>query len=291
MGVTVEWRSGAASDPGLERTNNEDQVYVDDASGVFLVVDGMGGRAAGELAADTAVQVIPRELRGFQGDVSDGVRQAITAANNEIYRLAQDRDECRGMACVLTLAVAHDDRLTVGHVGDSRLYLVWNGTLRKLTSDHSLVGELEDRGGLTEQAAMTHPRRNEVFRDVGSMSRQPREEEFIQIKSLPFRPDAAFLLCTDGLSDMLTSAEIGSIVQRYSGDPSTVARGLVAAANEAGGKDNITVIFVAGREFLGSDSEEARARVRHSITQGREERSRWRNLITRLAGLFSRRDE
>jgi len=290
MGVTVEWRSGAASDPGLERTNNEDQVYVDDASGIFLVVDGMGGRAAGELAAHTAVQVIPRELRSFQGDVSDGVRQAITAANNEIYRLAQDRDECRGMACVLTLAVAHDDRLTVGHVGDSRLYLVWNGTLRKLTSDHSLVGELEDHGDLTEQAAMAHPRRNEVFRDVGSMARQAREEEFIQIKSLLFRPDAAFLLCTDGLSDMLTSAEIRSIVQRYSGDPSLVARELIAAANEAGGKDNISVIFVAGPEFLGSDSEEARARVRHSITQARETRSRWRNLITRLAGLFSSRE-
>jgi len=291
MGVTAGWRSSAASDPGLERTNNEDQVYVDDASGIFLVVDGMGGRAAGELAADTAVQVIPRELRSFQGDVSDGVRQAITAANNEIYRLAQDRDECRGMACVLTLAVAHEDQLTVGHVGDSRLYLVWNGTLRKLTSDHSLVGELEDHGDLTEQAAMAHPRRNEVFRDVGSMSRHPREEQFIQVKSLPFRSDAAFLLCTDGLSDMLTSAEIGSIVQRYSGDASTVARALVAAANEAGGKDNISVIFVAGPEFLGSDSEEARARTRHSITQARETRSRWRSFIGRVADLFSRRDD
>ena len=85
------------------------------------------------------------------------------------------------MACVLTLVVAHDDRVTVGHVGDSRLYLAWNGVLRKLTADHSPVGELEDIGKLTEDEAMRHPRRNEVFRDVGSRLRDPHEEEFIEI--------------------------------------------------------------------------------------------------------------
>src|SRR5205807_3111522 len=162
---------------------------------------------AGELAAQTAAEVIPQQLESAEGDVAARIRQAITAANNEIYRLAEDRAEWRGMACVLTLAVAHEDRITFGHVGDSRLYLVWNSTLRKLTSDHSPVGELEDGGELTEAAAMEHPRRNEVFRDVGSKLRDAHEEEFIQIKSFPFRPSAAILLCTDGLSDMLTSAE------------------------------------------------------------------------------------
>jgi len=287
MGVTTAWRSGVASDAGLLRPDNEDRVYVDDTLGIFLVVDGMGGRAAGELAAHTAVDVIPRAFQTFDGDVSGRIRHAITAANNEIYRLAQDRDECRGMACVLTLAVAHDDRITVGHVGDSRLYLVWNGTLRKLTSDHSPVGELEDRGALSEAAAMGHPGRNEVFRDVGSKPRTAHEEDFMQIKSFPFRPAAALLLCTDGLSDMLTSAEIGDIVQRYSGDPSLVARELVDAANQMGGKDNISVIFVAGPDFLGADSEAMlEARTRHSITQVREIKSRWRRLLHRVAGLF-----
>ena len=219
MRATTVWRSGVASDPGVVRNNNEDRVYADDAAGIFLVVDGMGGRAAGELAAQTAAEVIPKQLESPEGDVSERVRQAITTANNEIFRLAEDRAECRGMACVLTLAVAHDDQITLGHVGDSRLYLVWNGTMRKLTSDHSPVGELEDRGELSEAAAMEHPRRNEVFRDVGSKIRDAHEEEFIQIKSFPFRPGAAILLCTDGLSDMLTSAEISSIVERYSGDP------------------------------------------------------------------------
>jgi serine/threonine protein phosphatase PrpC len=283
MKVTTAWRSGVASDPGVVRSNNEDRVYADDAAGIFLVVDGMGGRAAGELAAQTAAEVIPKQLESAEGDVPERVRQAITAANNEIFRLAADREECRGMACVLTLAVAHDDQITLGHVGDSRLYLVWNGTMRKLTSDHSPVGELEDRGELSETEAMGHPRRNEVFRDVGSKIRDAREEEFIQVKSFPFRPGAAILLCTDGLSDMLTSAEISSIVERYSGDPEMVVRELVAAANEVGGNDNVSVIFVPGPEFVGSDSEMmAEATARNSITQVREAKSWWRRLLNRL---------
>ena len=287
MSVSAAWRAGVASDPGLLRSNNEDRVYMDEAAGIFLVVDGMGGRAAGELAAHTAAEVIPQQLGSSEGDVAGRVRQAITAANNEIYRLAADRDELHGMGCVLTLAVAHEDQITVGHVGDSRLYLVWNGTLRKLTADHSPVGELEDQGELTEAAAMQHPRRNEVFRDVGSRPRDAEDEEFIQIKSFPFRPAAALLLCTDGLSDMLSSAEISSIVERYSGDPASTARDLVAAANQSGGKDNVSVIFVAGPEFLGSDSEPMlEARARHSVTQAREIRSWWRRLLNRLAGLL-----
>jgi serine/threonine protein phosphatase PrpC len=285
MSVTVGWRSGVASDPGLLRSNNEDRVYADDTSGIFLVVDGMGGRAAGELAAHTAAQVIPQKFGSPEGDVAERVREAITAANNEIYRLAQEREEWHGMGCVLTLAVMHEDQITLGHVGDSRLYLVWNGTLRKLTADHSPVGELEDQGELAEAAAMAHPRRNEVFRDVGSRPRDGHEEEFIQIKSFPFRPGAAILLCTDGLSDMLTSAEILSIVERYSGDPAITARDLVAAANQMGGKDNISVVFVAGPEFLGSDSSPMlEARAKHSITQVREVKSWWRKLLHRLAG-------
>jgi serine/threonine protein phosphatase PrpC len=289
MNVTLGWRSGAASDPGLLRANNEDRVFVDESNGTFLVVDGMGGRAAGEMAAQTAIEVIPRHLEGSQGDVAERVRQAITGANNEIYRRAQEREEWHGMACVLTLAVAHQDGIMLGHVGDSRLYLVWNGTLRKVTPDHSLVGELEDRGELTEAEAISHPKRNEVFRDVGSRPRAADEEEFIEIRSFPFRPAAALLLCTDGLSDMLTSAEMNEIVQRYSGDPSVVVRELVDAANRMGGKDNISVVFVAGPEFLGDQSEAvAEARTRNSITQVREVRSWWRRLLDRVGYLLDR---
>src|SRR5208283_1104615 len=166
MKTASAWRAAMASDTGLQRPNNEDRVYIDEARGVFVVVDGVGGQAAGEKAAEIAAEAIPRQLELLTGTVEERVRGAITAANNQIYEVAQTNANWRGMACVLTLAVAGDDKITVGHVGDSRLYLVWNGTVKKLTSDHSPVGEREDQGELTELEAMIHPRRNEVFRDV-----------------------------------------------------------------------------------------------------------------------------
>ena len=279
MIATLGCRAGLASDPGLVRDNNEDRVYADESAGIFLVVDGVGGQAAGEMAAQTAVDVISRYLHE-----NADAREAITAANNEIYRLAQDREEWRGMACVLTLVLAQEDRITVGHVGDTRLYLIWNGTIRKLTSDHSLVGELEDQGQLTEAEAMAHPKRNEVFRDVGSRLRAADEAEFIEIKSFPFRPAAALLLCTDGLSDMLTSDEINAIVQQYSGDASSVARKLVNAANSMGGKDNVSVIFVAGPEFVGASE----ARTRNSVTRVRQIKSWWRRLLNTIGRRLER---
>ena len=119
------------------------------------------------------------------------------------------------MGCVLTLALVENGRITIGHVGDSRLYLIWNGAIRKLTSDHSPVGEGEDAGELTEAEAMVHPRRNEVFRDVGSRLREPADREFIEIRQCRFRPDAAILLCSDGLTDQLTSAQVRDIVEQY----------------------------------------------------------------------------
>lgn len=295
MNTAVTWRAGVATDPGLERQVNEDRVLVDDALGMFLVVDGLGGHAAGELAAETAIRAISGHLETAaleeRRDVEENIRRAITEANNRIFELAQTNQDWRGMACVLTLAVAHEDRVTVGHVGDSRLYLVWNGNLRKLTSDHSPVGEQEEQGELTEEEAMQHPRRNEVFRDVGSQPREPHDPHFIETRTFRFRPDAALLLCSDGLSDVLTSAGISAIVERYDGDPEHTAKQLVAAANEAGGKDNISVVFVAGADFLGSESNTlVEVRPRHAATRMRETASRWRvvlrNLVWLLAGMI-----
>ncbi len=286
MNTAAAWRSGLATDTGPRRLSNEDRVYADDASGIFMVADGLGGHAAGELAAQTALDLIIRELDPAAGDIKKQVRQAITAANNEIFRLSQADVDSAGMACVLTLAVVHEDTVTVGHVGDSRLYLAWNGTLRKLTSDHSPVGELEDQGELTEAEAMSHPRRNEVFRDVGSRERKPGDEDFIEIKSFPFHASAALLLCSDGLSDALSSAEITSIVETYSGDPGATAELLVQAANQRGGNDNVSVVFVAGPEFIGVHSPEmADARVRHAITRMRPGGMRWKRQYSRVLWL------
>ncbi len=131
------WHSGAATDTGLLRDRNEDRYWVDAERGVFLVVDGVGGHAAGELAAETAVDAIRDSIFQEAGTVEKRVRRAITLANNRIFELAQWDDEPRGMACVLTLAVVEGRRIVIGHVGDSRLYLIANGAIRKLTSDHS----------------------------------------------------------------------------------------------------------------------------------------------------------
>jgi PPM family protein phosphatase len=271
MARTLEFRSATASDAGRMRADNQDRALADDDLGLFLVVDGLGGHAAGEKAAEMAVDTIREDLAISHGDARNRVRHAIAAANNRIFEEAATNETWRGMACVLTLALIEDDKVTVGHVGDSRLYLTWNGAIRKLTSDHSPVGEREDSGELTEAEAMAHPRRHEVFRDVGSRRREPDEEDFIELKEFLFKSDAAVLLCSDGLSDLLTSAEILDVVERYGGDPAEIAHELVDAANIAGGSDNITAIFVAGSEFLGVRSPAAaEGRARNAVTKARE---------------------
>lgn len=249
--MNAHWTSGAASDTGLVRERNEDRYWVDEEGGIYLVVDGVGGQAAGEVAAQTAVDTI-RESIGMEGPAEERVRRAITLANNRIWRRSELEPELEGMACVLTLAVVEGEQATIGHVGDSRLYLIWNGAIRKLTSDHSPVGEGEDAGELSEIEAMQHPRRNEVYREVGSAPHGPEDDDFIEIRTCRLRADAAMLLCSDGLTDLLTAEDVRTIAESYTGDAEAVARELVAAANEAGGCDNVTALLVAGPEFPGN---------------------------------------
>jgi parallel beta-helix repeat protein len=237
------------SDTGRKRDNNEDRFHCDADRGIFLVVDGMGGQAAGEKAAETAVTVMRARLERQAGTPAERVREAITLANNEIYRLGQTNPDWRGMACVLTVAVVDDDRVTIGHVGDSRLYLLSAGDIRKMTHDHSPVGEREDSGDLSERDAMQHPRRNEVYRDVGSGEHTPDDKDFIDVMTIPFRPDQALLMCSDGLSDLLTSTEIREIVEGNASNPKQAVYSLIDAANRAGGKDNVTVVLVENPRY------------------------------------------
>jgi serine/threonine protein phosphatase PrpC len=234
------------------RHNNEDAWYIDAERGIFLVVDGIGGQAAGEKAAEIAVDRIRARLERQTGTVEQRVREAITVANNEILRAARDNPQWQGMACVLTLAVVDDGSAVVGHVGDSRLYEIRRGAIRKITHDHSPIGVREDAGELSELEAMLHPRRNEVFRDVGSEVHSPDDADFIDIERVPFEPDAALLLCTDGLSDQVTSDYIRVLVERNAGEPAAAARQLIDAANTAAGKDNVTVVLVEGSKFAAS---------------------------------------
>ncbi len=240
--------SAGLTDQGNVRGNNEDRFHIDDQRGIYIVVDGMGGQAAGEEAAEIAVKTLRARLERLTDSPELRVREAIALANNAIYEAAGGNPEWRGMACVLTVAVVEDGTATVGHVGDSRLYLIRGGRIEKVTNDHSPVGEREDAGELTEDAAMKHPRRNEVYRDVGSAAHTPDDPDFIEVRKVPVAPDTALLLCSDGLSDVLPSRRILQIVEENAGDCQAAVKKLVKEA-VSDGKDNVSVVLVEGTQF------------------------------------------
>lgn len=246
---TAGFSGAAGSHPGRGRERNEDRYELDPQAAFMLVVDGVGGNAAGDVAAGLATDIIRRRMRTMDAPADDRVRDAIRLANQRIFERAARDPDLRGMACVLTLAAVTDDALIVGHVGDSRLYKLAAGGISKLTHDHSPIGDREDRGELSEIEAMRHPRRNEVFRDVGSQPREAADEDFIELIRATLEPDAAVLLCSDGLSDMVTSVDIQRIVRNEASDPAGVVAALIDAANAAGGKDNITVVYVQGPDY------------------------------------------
>ncbi len=263
MQVSSALSAAGDSHPGLQRAINEDRYHFDPVRGILMVVDGVGGQAAGEKAAETALRVLRTRLERETGAVEDRVREAISIANNEVNRVASLRPEWQGMACVLTVAVVASDEVVIGHVGDTRLYKLRGGRIQKLTRDHSPVGEREDAGELPELDAMQHPRRNEVYRDIGSEPHDGSDLQFIDILRVPFEPDAALLLCSDGLTDLVPSARIMEIVEEHAGRPHDVVRSLITAANDAGGKDNVTVVYAEGPRFtLGEATRDLRARRR-----------------------------
>ncbi|PWT89314.1 MAG: hypothetical protein C5B56_07340 [Proteobacteria bacterium] len=270
--VKTRLKFAGASDTGRVRKNNEDAWHVDAERGIYLVVDGIGGQAAGEKAAEIAVDRVRARLERLTGTIEQRIREAITMANNEILEQARTRPEWEGMACVLTVAVLENGSAVIGHVGDSRLYHVRGGRIRKVTHDHSPVGEREDASELSEAEAMRHPRRNEVYRDVGSEPHAPDDAEFIELVRIPFEPDSALLLCSDGLSDQVPSAAIRQAVERNAGNPDGAVRELIDAANRAGGKDNVTVVVVEGDQFT-------------APADPPEHRSNWFVILMALVGL------
>jgi serine/threonine protein phosphatase PrpC len=263
------------TDPGLRREVNEDRFHVDVARGVFVLVDGIGGQAAGGKAADVALTMLRARLERETGRTADRVREAITIANNEIHRVASLRPEWTGMACVLTVAVVGEQVATIGHVGDTRLYKLRGDGIEKVTHDHSPVGEREDSHEISEIEAMRHRRRHEVYRDVGSEPHEQTDPDFIDLHEIPFEPDAALLLCSDGLTDLVESATINQIVAQLAGRPQDVVNALIEAANDAGGKDNVTVVYVEGELFAAS-----RARAGVGSAAARE---KWRGFAVGTA--------
>jgi PPM family protein phosphatase len=226
-------KTAAVSDTGRKRRHNEDTYVLEPP--VFAVVDGMGGANAGEVASALAAEALREEPRGGGGE--DAVESLIQKANQRVYQRSSEDSATSGMGTTLTVALLEDDRVRFGHVGDSRAYLIRGGELLQLTEDHSLVGELVRSGKLAPEDAETHPQRSVITRALGT-----DPEVDVDTFTQEARPGDIFILCSDGLYSMVGDGTILDIVERNRGDLDAAARALVAAANRAGGDDNITVV-------------------------------------------------
>src|ERR671910_2296719 len=222
------------SDLGRQRQGNEDNYYV--RAPLFVVADGMGGAQAGEVASELAVRQFEAGLPDGRAP-ADALSELIRAANAEIHNQARDDPQLAGMGTTVTAAYLDGDTVVVAHVGDSRCYLLRDGDLIRLTRDHSLVGELVARGKLTEAQAEAHPQRSVITRALGAGA-----DVEVDVEAFPARAGDLFLVCSDGLTGMVHEPQLKPLLEQP-GSLEQVGRSLIAAANEAGGRDNITVIL------------------------------------------------
>ena len=233
-------RSAVATDPGRRRRHNED-AYVCEPP-LYAIADGMGGAQAGEVASGLAAAVLSEAGGEEQGE--ERVASLIQEANRRVFRRSSEDAAASGMGTTMTVALvdAADDTIAFGHVGDSRAYRIRDGELEQLTDDHSLVGELVRSGRLSPEEAESHPQRAVITRALGT---EPDVD--VDTFTVEAEPDDIYLLCSDGLTDMISAKEIHRLVAD-AGDLDAAGRSLVSAANAGGGEDNITVVlFQIGR--------------------------------------------
>ena len=238
-------RSAAATDPGRRRRHNED-AYVCEPP-LFAVADGIGGAQAGEVASRLAATAL-RETGADGADPRRHVDALIQEANRRVYERQTSDASASGMGTTITVALLHYDMVWIGHVGDSRAYLIRNGELEQLTEDHSLVAELVRSGKLSPEEAETHPQRSVVTRALGT---DPNVD--VDTFEVEGRTGDLYMLCSDGLTTMVDDGTILDEIDRNRDDLRSAAKALVRAANRGGGEDNITVVFFE----LGSEQEHA----------------------------------
>jgi serine/threonine protein phosphatase PrpC len=252
-GEAVQIVSSGLSDVGRVRTNNEDSFRIVEALNLFILSDGMGGEAHGEVASAMAVDVVNKYCQSGKEDSGATVldeapsnfssqtrrlKNAIAQANFQIFQSAQQNPEQRGMGATITALWLNDTLLSIAHVGDSRAYLLRSGNLQQLTNDHSLVAEQVRRGLITPQQAEESEMQSVLLRALGA---HPDVE--IDVDEVGIIPRDVLLLCSDGLTRMVTEPEIAGALQAEM-VPSAAAERLIALANENGGIDNVTVIVV-----------------------------------------------
>jgi serine/threonine protein phosphatase PrpC len=239
-----------ATHPGMVRSHNEDSVAADAEVGLAVLADGMGGYNAGEVASGIAVELIKAEMKKtlaahdsghLDGDTT--AERLITEhgarANSAIYQAAQSHPQYSGMGTTLVVALWHDNRMSVGHIGDSRLYRMRGGALEQITRDHSLLQEQIDSGMITKEQARHSQNKNLVTRAVGI----DREVD-TEVHTYAVQAGDVYLLCSDGLSDMVTDEDIQTTLSSLQANLPLAAQQLVQQANDNGGRDNVSVILV-----------------------------------------------
>jgi len=238
----VKFTCAARTDVGIVRTGNEDNYLMLAEHGIFIVADGMGGHAAGEVASEMAVRITSQSIGSLRGlsdeEAGDRIRRAIRSANDAIFERTLSEHDKRGMGTTATVLVLMPGRYLIGQVGDSRAYLLRDGQLQQVTKDHSYVQEQVDAGLLTPDQARVHPYSNVITRCVGAGIDVAPDIYFGSLD-----PGDVLLLASDGLTGMLEDEQISNIMESEGGPQVWVDR-MVAEANRRGGLDNITAIVV-----------------------------------------------
>ena len=264
MAIKGKIETALLSHQGMVRTNNEDAIGEDRDIGLLILADGMGGYNAGEIASGLAIQTITdvvrrnwKSLAHGELDAASGhsvealaLKTAVEAAHATIHQVSQSQPQCAGMGTTIVVALVHDDRLSIAYVGDSRLYRLRQGKLEQITRDHSLIEELVARGHYTRDDAKKLVRKNIVTRALGVEAKV-----LVDVLEEPLEIGDILLLCSDGLSDMLSDELIRLTLSGFADNLPKAAEALVNKANENGGKDNVSVVLA---KVLGSTAQDKR---------------------------------
>ena len=264
------------TDTGRQRQANEDSYFA--RAPLFAVADGMGGAQAGEVASRIAAGAFERGPRNDDASAEGQLEEIAQQANRRIHKLAQEDSSRAGMGTTLTAALLRDDEVALGHVGDSRAYLLRDAELKRLTKDHSLVEELRRQGRLTEEQAEEHPQRSIITRALG-----PEPSVNVDTMTFPARNGDVFLLCSDGLTTMVPDEEIREILVRSKSLRSAVNK-LVDAANRRGGRDNITAVAFRLADADAVEAEEGATLISRTAEQAGLTGERVRAATDRLRG-------
>jgi PPM family protein phosphatase len=264
------------TDTGRQRHANEDSYFA--KAPVFAVADGMGGAQAGEVASRIAAGAFEHGALTGEAPAEGQLEQIAQRANSQIHKLAQEDSSRAGMGTTLTAAMVRDDEVALSHVGDSRAYVLRDGELKRLTKDHSLVEELRRQGRLTEEQAEEHPQRSIITRALG-----PEPSVTVDTMTFPAKDGDVFLLCSDGLTTMVSDEEIRDILINAKSLRSAVSK-LIDAANRGGGRDNITAVAFRVAEADAKQTEESATLIARTAEQAGLTGERMRDAADRMRG-------